>query len=198
MLVSCHVIKNQDISFTNGTESGWSFIVLAGSAAHKYYRLRTNTKLSLPFSIFRLYLKDIIILLQFRFNCTKKYRTAGNFRWCKFSRKSVQTLQKKFPWIQDSPATPLPVDGHTPYAKRHWTTKRRSKPVQQQPNLPFVWRLSKLRRYQSRRPPWARNRRVGFSTADLDFNNFGVSHGFVGILYSSRLILLYSNHLDRV
>ena len=48
----------------------------------------------------------------------------------------------------------------------------------------------------SRLPPRARNRRVGFSTADLDFDNFGVSHGFVGILYSSRLILLYSNHLE--
>ena len=48
----------------------------------------------------------------------------------------------------------------------------------------------------SRLPPRARNRRVGFSTADLDFDNFGVFHGFVGILYSSRLILLYSNHLE--
>ena len=48
----------------------------------------------------------------------------------------------------------------------------------------------------SRLPPRARSRRVGFSTADLDFDNFGVSHGFVGILYSSRLILLYSNHLE--
>ena len=48
----------------------------------------------------------------------------------------------------------------------------------------------------SRLPPRARNRCIGFSTADLDFDNFGVSHGFVGILYSSRLILLYSNHLE--
>ena len=48
----------------------------------------------------------------------------------------------------------------------------------------------------SRLPPQARNRHVGFSTADLDFDNFVVSHGFVGILYSSRLILLYSNHLE--
>ena len=48
----------------------------------------------------------------------------------------------------------------------------------------------------SRLPPRARNRHVGFSTADLDFNNCETSHGFVGILYSSRLILLYSNHLE--
>ena len=48
----------------------------------------------------------------------------------------------------------------------------------------------------SRLPPRARNRHVGFSTADLDFNNCGTSHGLVGILYSSRLILLYSNHLE--
>ena len=81
------------------------------------------------------------------------YRIAGNFRRCKFSRKSAQTLQKKFSRflfsrMRDSLATPLSVDGHAPYAKRHWTTKRRSKPVQQRPDLPFVWRLSKLRRYQ--------------------------------------------------
>ena len=44
----------------------------------------------------------------------------------------------------------------------------------------------------SRLPPRARNWHIGFSTADLDFDNFRVSHGFVGILYSSRLILLYS------
>ena len=58
--------------------------------------------------------------------------------------------------------------------------------MQQWPNL-FVWRLSKLRRYQDL-PPQAKNRRVGFSTADLDFENFRASYGFVGILYSSRLI----------
>ena len=58
--------------------------------------------------------------------------------------------------------------------------------MQQRPNL-FVWRLSKLRRYQDL-PPQVKNRRVGFSTADLDFENFRASHGFVGILYSSRLI----------
>ena len=54
--------------------------------------------------------------------CT--YRIAGNFRWCKFSRKSVQTLQKKFSRflfsrMRDALATPLPVDGHASYAKRH-------------------------------------------------------------------------------
>ena len=133
------------------------------------------------------------------FNASSSYRIAGNFRWCKFLRKSVQTLQKKFlrllfSRMRDSLATPLSVDGHAPYAKRHWTTKRRSKPVQQQPDLPFVWRLSKLRRYQDCR----RGRETGVldSAADLDFDNCGTSHGFVGILYSSRLIVLYSNHLE--
>ena len=48
----------------------------------------------------------------------------------------------------------------------------------------------------SRLPPRARNRRIGFSTADLGFDNFGASHGFVGILYSGRLPFLYSNHLE--
>ena len=56
--------------------------------------------------------------------------------------------------MRDALATPLPVDGHAPYAKRHWTTKRRSKPVQQRPNLPFVWSLSQLRRYQDCRRGW--------------------------------------------
>ena len=37
---------------------------------------------------------------------------------------------------------------------------------------------------------------VGFSTGDLDFDNFGTSLGFVGILYSNRLVLLYTNHLE--
>ena len=53
-----------------------------------------------------------------------------------------------------------------------------------------------FRKKVSRLPLRARNRRVGFSTADLNFDNFGASHGFVGILYSSRLILLYTNHLE--
>ena len=48
----------------------------------------------------------------------------------------------------------------------------------------------------SRLPPRSRNQRVGFSTADLDFDNFGASHGFVGILYSDRFPFLYSDHLE--
>ena len=48
----------------------------------------------------------------------------------------------------------------------------------------------------SRLPPRARNRRIGFSTADLGFDNFGASHGFIGILYSGKLPFLYSNHLE--
>ena len=48
----------------------------------------------------------------------------------------------------------------------------------------------------SRLPPRARNRRIGFSTANLGFDNFGASHGFVGILYSGRLSFVYSNHLE--
>lgn len=31
---------------------------------------------------------------------------------------------------------------------------------------------------------------------DLNFDSFGLSRGFVDILYSSRLILLYNNHLE--
>ena len=54
-----------------------------------------------------------------------------------------------------------------------------------------------FRNYEGTRlPPRARNRRTGFSSADLGFDNFGTSHGFVGILYSGRLPFLYSNHLE--
>jgi len=83
------------------------------------------------------------------------YRIVRNFCWCKFLRKSVQTLQKKFSrFLFSRMWDSLSVDGHTPYANRHWTTKQRSKPVQQWPDLPFVWRLSKLRRYQDCRRRW--------------------------------------------
>ena len=79
-------------------------------------------------------------------------------------------------------------------------------PVQQRPNLPSVWRLSQLRRYQDCR----HEREIGFSTADLGTQRkfpairysffllffFGASHGFVDILFSGRLSFLYSNHLE--
>ena len=74
-------------------------------------------------------------------------------------------------------------------------TKRRSKPVQQRPDLPLVWRLQNYKGIETA-AAGEKPGRVGFSTADLDFDNCGTSHGFVGILYSSRLILLYSNHLE--
>ena len=128
------------------------------------------------------------------------YRIAGNFRWCKFSRKRVQTLQKKFSRflfsrMRDTLATPLPVMA-TPHM-RNGTERRNEEASLCNNGLIFLlcggfFEITKV----SRLPPRARNRRVGFSTADLDFDNFGVSHGFVGILYSSRLILLYSNHLE--
>ena len=56
------------------------------------------------------------------------YRIAGNFRWCKFSRKSVQIVQKKFSQflfsrMRDALATPLPVDNHAPYANRRNDTE---------------------------------------------------------------------------
>ena len=72
----------------------------------------------------------------------------GNFHWCKFSRKSVQTLQRKFRGFYFRGCGMLRPHPYqlmaTPHmrAEEHWTTKRRNKPVQQRPNLPFVWRLS--------------------------------------------------------
>ena len=94
--------------------------------------------------------------------------------------------------MRDSLATPLPLDGHAPYAKRHWMKKQACATTAWSSFCVEAFEITKV----SRLPPRARNRRVGFSTADLDFDNCGTSHGFVGILYSSRLILLYSNHLE--
>ena len=76
-------------------------------------------------------------------------------------------------------------------------TKQRSKLLQQWPSLPFVWRPLQLRNYQDCRPRrklpcWTE----GFSTSDLAMATSEHLLGFIGILYSSRLILLYSNHLE--
>jgi len=49
------------------------------------------------------------------------YRIARNFRWCKFSRKCVRTRNfRGFIFAErkrDALTTPLPDDGHTPYAR---------------------------------------------------------------------------------
>ena len=104
---------------------------------------------------------------------------------------------------RDALTTPLPDDGHTPYArvpkKWHWTTKR-SKIVQQRPTLPFVWRPSQLQKYQNCMPArvktgllnrriqhcWSRSRQLQ-----------SVSYGFIGIcIHSSRLSLFCNDHLQ--
>ena len=149
------------------------------------------------------------------------YRIAGNFRWCKFSRKSVQTLQKKFfavfifADVRHSGHTPIswwpcPICGTAlndvasyPGSWGGWREpgcEAMNDEVKKQACATTAWssfcvdafEITKVSRLLLR----ARNRRVGFSTADLNFDNFRASHGFVGILYSSRLILLYSNHLE--
>ena len=55
---------------------------------------------------------------------SRVYRIAGNFRGCKFSRKCLQTLQKKFSWFLFSwgvPAAPY----HTPrtYVRKYTTSR---------------------------------------------------------------------------
>ena len=78
--------------------------------------------------------------------------------------------------------------------KQHWTRKERSKLVQQRPSLPFVWRPSQLQKYQDchcGRETGLLNRKI--HTADL---NFKASVTVYWHLYSSRLILLYSDHLE--
>ena len=92
------------------------------------------------------------------------YRIAGNFRWCKFSRKCVRTLQKKFSRFLFSRNESVMLWPH-PY--RWWPrpictctkdqTTKRSKLVQQRPTRPFVWRPSRLRKYQDCMPARAKN-----------------------------------------
>ena len=129
------------------------------------------------------------------------YRIAGNFCCCKFSRKSVQTLQKKllrflFSQMRDTLATPLPVDGHASYASQRTLNDKAKKQAcattAQSSFCVEAFAITKVSRLQQR----VRNQRIGFSTADLDFDNFRASHGFIGILYSSRLPFLYSDHLE--
>ena len=53
--------------------------------------------------------------------CNLIYRIAGNFRGCKFSRKCLQTLQKKFSWFLFSwgvPAVP-----HPSYVRTYTTSR---------------------------------------------------------------------------
>ena len=98
----------------------------------------------------------------------------------KFSRKSVQTLQKKFSrflflWMWDALATPLPVDGHASYASQRTLNDKAKKQacatMAQSSFCVEAFAITKVSRLQQ----WARNQRIGFSTADLDFNNFGAS-----------------------
>ena len=123
---------------------------------------------------------------------------AGNFRWCKFLRKSVQTLQKKFSRFFIFADMGAGLSGHTPISwwPRPICETALNDEAKKQACATTAWSSFGVETFEitkvSRLPPRARNRRVGLSTADLDFDNCGTSHG---ILYSSRLILLYSNHL---
>ena len=124
------------------------------------------------------------------------YHIAGNFRWCKFSRKSVQTqIFAVFIFADVGPS------GHTPTSwwPRPICETALNDEAKKQACATTAWSSFCVEAFEitkvSRQPPRAGNRRVGFSWS-RPFNNFGTSHGFVGILDSSRLILLYSNHLE--
>ena len=75
--------------------------------------------------------------------------------------------------------------------------ERRSKLVQQQPSLPFVWRLLQLRKYQDCR----RGRKTGLLNRRIQhyFNNFKASLTdlFAFFSWSSRLIILYAAIISR-
>ena len=74
--------------------------------------------------------------------------------------------------------TPLPVDGHAPHANlRRQTTNQRSKLVHERSSLPLH---GDLRNFKSIRTAIVGEKLAcqteGFSTGDLGFDNFGVSH----------------------
>ena len=99
---------------------------------------------------------------------------------CKISRKCVQTLQKFLRYLFSR--NKCVHSDHTPTSwwphptcepkKQHWRTKQRSKLVKQVQSL-----ISRgLRNCESiGTTAVVRNWLVGFSTADLDFDNFGAS-----------------------
>ena len=129
--------------------------------------------------------------------CTSMYCIAGNFHRCKILQKCLQTLQKKFSqffvftermlW----PSHPLSWWPH-PLANRYLKTKQRSKLVQHRPSLPLMWRPSQLRKYYDCCRGWETgllSRKIQHCWSQL----WQLKRVFsrVGILYSSRLILLY-------
>ena len=77
-----------------------------------------------------------------------------------------------FSWMWDAPATPLPVDGHASYASRRTLNDEAKKQAcattAQSSFCVGAFAITKVSRLQQ----WARNWRIGFSTDDLNFNNF--------------------------
>ena len=103
------------------------------------------------------------------------YLIVGNFRWCKFSREMNACAL----------TTPQPVDCHAPHAKRRYDTERQKEGT----NLCNKGPVSEL---PSRARNWLVNQFSSFRLRQLR----RVSYGFVGILYSSRLILSYSDNSE--
>ena len=97
--------------------------------------------------------------------------------------------------MRNSLATPLPVDGHAPYGNG---TERRSEEVSLCNNSLIFLLCGGFRNYESIKTAVAGEKPARWIQHcwSRPFDNFGTSHGFVGILYSSRLILLYSNHSE--
>ena len=101
--------------------------------------------------------------------------------------------------MRDNLTTPLPVDGHAPYANWRNNTEQQSEEASLYNNhLVFLLcgdRPSQLQRYQDccrQRETSLLNRRIQHCWSRLR----QLQSACYGILYSSRLILLYNNHLE--
>ena len=129
--------------------------------------------------------KSILSLCNFDSLC---YRIAGNFCWYKILQKCVHadSLEEDFAvfifteWMHDALTTP--VDGHAPHANRINHTEWWSKEASSCNNsLVFLLcgGLCNFEKYQAlseKLACWTK----GFSTADLDFDNFQAS--LIGLL----------------
>ena len=122
-------------------------------------------------------MKEIVHMQRWS-NCWKKcnfplYCIAGNFCLCKISQKCIHRLSRKnFLFLFLRKCVMLWPHLHQLMAMPGMRTKETTlndeakKLVQQWPSQ--LWKVSRLL-------PWVRNWHVGFSTADLDFDNFGAS-----------------------
>ena len=133
-------------------------------------------------------------------------RIVGNFCWCKIYENVSRLFRKIFlvvfiSWNEcDALTTPLPVDGHAPNVNRRNNTEQGSKEASLcSKGLVFLL-CGGLCNYKSitaaamgeKLACW--NRKIQHCWSWLQQLQ-SISYGLVGILYSSRVILLYGDYL---